>query len=173
MDLKEIGYFSKTHGIKGHLILKSEADFYFEEVNAFFIDSGGSKAPYFVSEISDTNNGIMVLFEEITSVEKAKTLIGKKVFIDSQFVSEEDAAIDWVGFELIDSLHGNLGEITGVSDNGHQVIVSILYKNKEIILPLVDDFIEKIDEASRKIFFKAPEGLIEVYLEQDKKDQKF
>ncbi|MCE3229836.1 MAG: rRNA processing protein RimM [Bacteroidetes bacterium] len=169
MDLKEIGYFSKTHGIKGHLILKSDLDFFFEEVNAFFIDSGGSKAPYFVSEINDTNNGIMVLLEEISSVEKAKTLIGKKVFIDSQFIAEQEDNIDWVGFELIDSIHGSLGEITGVSDNGHQVLVSLLHKNKEIILPLVDDFIENIDETARKIFFKAPEGLIEVYLE-DKKD---
>jgi 16S rRNA processing protein RimM len=170
MDLKKIGYFSKTHGVKGQLILKSDLDFYFEEVNAFFIDSGGSKAPYFVSEINDSNNGIMVLLEEVTSVEKAKTLIGKKVFIDAQFIAEDQETIDWIGFELIDSAHGSLGEITGVSDNGHQVIVSVLYKNKEIILPLVDDFIEKIDEGSKKIFFNAPEGLIDVYLDQDTKE---
>jgi 16S rRNA processing protein RimM len=39
-----------------------------------------------------------------------------------------------------------------------------MYKNKEIILPLVNDFIEKIDETDRKIYYNAPEGLIDVYL---------
>ena len=64
MELTEIGYFSKTHGIKGHLILKSERDFYFEEVKAVFIERGGSKAPYFISELRETNSDLLLLLEE-------------------------------------------------------------------------------------------------------------
>jgi len=164
MELKEIGYFSKTHGIKGHLILKSEAEFYFEEVNAFFIDSAGSKAPYFVSEIKETNNGLIVLLEDVNSVEKAKLLLGKKVFIDSQFLAEETE--DWVGYELIDTNYGSLGKVTGVSDNGHQLLVNLIYREKEVILPLIENFIESIDEDSKTIRYNAPEGLIDLYLEE-------
>jgi 16S rRNA processing protein RimM len=42
-----------------------------------------------------------------------------------------------------------------------------MYKEKEIILPLVEDFIEKIDENEKKLFFNAPEGLIDVYLDDN------
>lgn len=165
MDLKEIGYFSKTHGVKGHLILKSEAEFYFEEINAVFLETSGSKAPYFISEIKESNTGLIVLLEEVNAIEKAKLLIGKKVFIDSQFISEENPEEDYVGFELIDAHYGSLGQILEVNDSGPQVLVSILYKEKEIILPLVEAFIESIDTAKKKIQFNAPEGLIKLYLE--------
>jgi len=33
-------------------------------------------------------------------------------------------------------------------------------------LPLADEFIEKIDENAKKIWFNAPEGLIDIYLEE-------
>ena len=164
MDLKEIGYFSKTHGIKGHLILKSELDFYFENVNACFIDLAGSKAPYFIAEIKENDRGFIVLLEDVDAINKAKPLVGKKIFIDSKYVPEQEESINWIGYELIDKNFGSLGNITEVNDNGVQILVSINYKDKEIILPLVDDFIEEIDEEAKQINFNAPEGLIELYL---------
>jgi len=166
MDLVEIGYFSKTQGIKGHLILRTELEFFFEEVNALFIDSEGSRAPYFVSEIKDTNNGLVVLLEEINAIEKAKQLIGKKVFIDSKFLAGQSEEQDWMGYELIDKNFGSLGNITEVNDTGYQLLVSINYKDKEIILPMVEEFIESIDEAAKKIHYNSPEGLIEIYLDE-------
>lgn len=166
MELTEIGYFSKTHGIKGHLILKSEADFYFEDVTALFIETAGSKAPYFISEIKEIKNDLVVLLEEVSSVEKAKLLTGKKVFVDSQLVEEAVGAEDWAGFEIIDSELGSLGTITEMSDNGVQVLASIRYKDKDVILPMVEDFIERIDEAAKKIYYKAPDGLVQLYLDE-------
>jgi len=165
MNLVEIGYFSKTHGIKGHLILKTELDFDLENLNAFFIESAGSKAPYFISEINENERGFIVLMEEVTEINKAKLLIGKKVFIDSKYIIEQTQNINWVGYELIDKHFGSLGKITEVNDNGVQLLVSITYKDKEIILPLVEDFIENVDEAAEQIYFNAPEGLIDLYLD--------
>ncbi|PBQ33392.1 16S rRNA processing protein RimM [Sphingobacteriaceae bacterium] len=164
MDLTQVGYFSKTHGVKGHLILKIDKEFFEDQVKAVFIESSTGKAPYFISEIKSTNNGLIIALEEITAVEKAKTLIGKAVYIDSSLIEEVEEEFDWIGFELIDKHHGSLGNITATSDNGHQVLLSIDYKNKEILLPLVEDFIEKIDEEGKKLYFNAPEGLIDLYI---------
>lgn len=165
MDLTEIGYFSKTHGVKGHLILKTELEFYIDEVNAFFIEASGGKAPYFVSEIRETNTGIIVLLESVDAIEKAKLLLRKKAFIDTKFIAPQEEQDNWVGFELIDAHFGSLGNILEVTDTGTQILVNIRYKDKEIILPLVEDFIESIDQTAKKIKFKAPEGLINLYLE--------
>jgi 16S rRNA processing protein RimM len=165
MELVEIGYFSKTQGTKGHVVLRSEFDFDEEAVKAFFVDSGGSKAPLFISEINVSNKGIVVLFEEINSIEKARTFIGKKVYMDAAFILEDNDKVNWLDFELIDEVAGSLGQIVGVSDNGHQLLVNLNYKGKEIILPLVEEFILSIDEVKKKIFYKAPEGLIDLYLQ--------
>jgi 16S rRNA processing protein RimM len=167
MDLTQVGYFSKTHGVKGHLILKADRDFNTDDLKAIFIETATGKAPYFISELKESNNGLIIALEEVNAVEKAKTLLNKAVFIDALLLGEETGSPDWTGFELIDKKFGTLGNINGISDNGHQVLLSIEYKGKEVILPLVDDFIEKIDEAGKKIFFNAPEGLINVYLEED------
>lgn len=167
MDLSPIGYFSKTHGVKGHLILKEEASFITEGLKALFMESATGKAPYFISEMRETNTGTIVKLEDVDAVEKAKTLLGKPVFIDSKFVEEEEEGSDWVGFELIDNKLGVLGPIKAVSTNGSQELVSVEYKGREVILPLVEEFIEKIDEELKKIWVTAPDGLIDLYLNDE------
>jgi 16S rRNA processing protein RimM len=163
MNLSEIGYFSKTHGIKGHLILKSDIDFDIEDLTSLFVDIAGGRAPYFIAEITEVRGDLRVLLEDIDTVEKARSLVGKKVFINSDFVTEEEGE-DLIGYELIEKKLGSLGKITEVNDNGAQILVSIIYKEKEVILPLVEDLIESVDQQEKKIVYNAPEGLIEMYL---------
>lgn len=167
MELVPIGYFSKTHGVKGQLILKTEKDFLLEGLKAVFVEIAGAKAPYFITELKESNNGIIVGLEELTTVEKARSLIGKHVFIDAALVEEEENEENWLGFELVDRHFGPLGRIKEVTDNGVQTLVSLIYKEKEIILPMVEEFIEKIDEPGKLILYNAPEGLIDVYLDAD------
>lgn len=164
MDLSVIGYFSKTHGVKGQLIIKADKDFITEDVKAIFIETSTGLAPYFVKALSPNNSGYIIELEDINAIEKAKLLIGKQVFISTELIEETEEDFNWLGFEVIDNKHGVLGTVFNVSDNGHQELLSIMYKEKEIILPLVEDFIEKIDENEKKLFFNAPEGLIDVYL---------
>lgn len=165
MDLSAIGYFSKTHGVNGQLILKANKDFILEDVKAVFIETQTGVAPYFVKVFSENNNGFIVHLEDIDSIEKAKLLIGKEVSIDTALIYKTEEEFDWMGFEIIDKKFGVLGTVFNVSDNGHQVLLSVKHGEKEIILPLVDAFIEKIDENAKKLFFNAPEGLIDVYLD--------
>jgi 16S rRNA processing protein RimM len=165
MELEEVGYFSKTHGIKGQLVLKASRDFYFEEVKAIFIESSGSKAPYFVQEISESPKAIIIRLEEVDSLEKAKLLIGKKVFVDAKLVEEEESDDKLLGFEVIDEKHGSLGLIKSVNADGVQLLITLNFRNKEIILPLADELILEVDENKKIIRYDTPDGLIELYLE--------
>jgi len=165
MELAHIGYFSKVHGVKGNLILKEVHEFLYEGLKVFFIDLPSGRAPFFVRSLKQANKGLIVSLEEIDSVEKASAVLNRKVYVDASLLVEEDN-FTWVGFELIDRIHGSLGMILEENDNGHQVLLTLLFKGKEIILPLVDEFIEKVDEKAKKIFYNAPEGLIDIYLEE-------
>ena len=44
--------------------------------------------------------------------------------------------------------------------------MSIPFRGKEVILPLVEDFVQRIDEKEKKLYYNAPEGLIDLYLEE-------
>lgn len=166
MELKILGYFSKTKGIKGELILKTDELFEIDEVKALFTESGGSMAPHFIEKIAENNTGITVKFDSVNSVEAAKTFVGKKVFIEEKYLIFEEEDHDWVGFELIDKKYGSLGRIISVDDNGAQLLVQLNYQNKDIVLPLVEELISELDTDSKKIRYNSPEGLIEMYLEE-------
>lgn len=163
MNFTELGYFSKTHGIKGQLNLKCLVELDLDNFNAVFLDSSTGKAPYFVEEWQETPNGLLVKLEEINSIEVAKKLVGKKVYVDEKLVIQNNELVDWVGFELVDNIKGSLGLIKTVSDNGAQIIIGLNYNNKELLLPLVEEFITKVDEEKKIIFFNSPEGLIDLY----------
>jgi 16S rRNA processing protein RimM len=165
MELAYVGYFSKVHGIKGQLVLRLEHDFLVDEVNALFIETTTGKAPYYISDIKENKSGLIMSLEELDTVEKARSLTGKKVFVDSKFMIEEEEDFNWIGYELIDKSYGSIGKISELTNNGVQLLITVSFNGKEIILPLVEDFIERIDEAEKKLFFNAPEGLIDVYLD--------
>jgi 16S rRNA processing protein RimM len=169
MEFAPIGYFNKTHGIKGQLVLKIVAklrdEFFVSELKTLFIETATGKAPHFINELKESNNGLIIGLEDVNTIEKAKSLLGKKIFIDASLLDKQEEDFNWIGFELIDKKHGSLGLIEGTSDNGSQLLITLKYKGSEIILPLVEDFIDEIDEKKKKLFYNAPEGLIDLYLE--------
>jgi 16S rRNA processing protein RimM len=167
MQLEIIGKFVRTHGLKGHLILADDLLFDVDSLKAVFIDTATGKAPYFIEEIRETAQGIMVKLDEVNSVEKAKTFLGKTIYADSSIIETQDAESDLQGFEVIDREKGRLGTVKHVTHNGVQDLLTIDYMGKEVILPLVDEFIDEIDEANKKIMYSAPEGLIDLYLTED------
>lgn len=165
MEFAAIGSFSKTHGIKGHLVLFEEEDFEVEGLQAFFCDSATGKVPYFIEELRDTAQGLLVKLEEVNTVEVAKTLVKKTVYVEKRFFIATETTGDFIGYELHDENLGLLGKVTASSNNGVQDLVSLEHNGREVILPLVDEFVVEINEADKKIHYRAPEGLIDIYLE--------
>lgn len=165
MTLVEIGYFSKTHGIKGALHLKININFDNENVDAVFTDTNLGKVPHFIKTIKHSNTGLIFELEEIDTVESAKKLIGHKVFIKAEFIIETEND-SWLGYELIDNKLGSLGKIIEETDNGYQTLVTVIFRSKSIDLPLADDLIESIDDNTKIIKYSSPEGLIEMNFEE-------
>lgn len=168
METTEIGYISKTHGLKGHVILRTydEINIDSEKITAIFLDLNGSQVPYFIETISPNNVGYIVKVETIDTIDTSKKLIGKKVFCMPDFIIEdEDSLNEFVGYTIIDKVHGNIGTISEINDKTDNVIITVSHPSgAEIILPFNDDLIEEIDDDSKTITFNAPEGLIEMYL---------
>ncbi len=163
MNLKEIGYFSKTHGLKGHLQLQLKSDFDIENCQALFIEINGSQSPCFIEEFRESKNSFVVLLEEINSIENAAKLVGKTVSVDEKLLFADEGNL-LLGFKVIDKMKGELGLITEIIDNGINPLIQIKHKDKDLLLPLNEDFIEKLDEKAKILYYQAPEGLIDMYL---------
>ena len=168
MDTKEIGYISKTHGLKGHVILRlNELVNIDEDIKSVFLDLNGSQVPYFITECRPNNTGYILKLETIDVVETSKKLIGKKAFALPDFILEEDESLkEFIGYAIIDSKLGNIGNIIDVDEKTDNAIVRVIHPSgAEIILPFNDDLIIEIDDDLKTIEFNAPEGLIEMYLQ--------
>jgi 16S rRNA processing protein RimM len=167
MDTQEIGYISKTHGLKGHVILRlNELVNIDEDLKSIFLDLNGSQVPYFVEECRPNNTGYILKLETIDAVETSKKLIGKKAFALPEFILDEDESLkEFIGYAIIDSRLGNIGNIADVDEKTENAIIKVIHPTGvEIILPFNDDFIIEIDDDLKTIEFNAPEGLVEMYL---------
>lgn len=168
MNTEEIGYISKTHGLKGHVILRLNELVRIDEelIKSVFLEINGSQVPYFIEECRPNNTGYILKLETIDVVDTSKKLIGKKAFALTDFILEEEESLnEFIGYTIIDSKMGNIGVISDVDEKTDNVIIKVIHPTGvEIILPFNDDFIIEIDDDLKTIEFNAPEGLIEMYL---------
>lgn len=168
MNTQEIGYISKTHGLKGHVILRINdgLDIDPEIIKSVFLELEGSQVPYFIEECRPNNIGYIIKLETINTVDASKKLVGKKTFSLTEFIIEDENSLnEFIGYTIIDSVLGNIGIINDIDDKTNNVIIKIMHASgKEIILPFNDDLIDEIDDDKKTIHFSAPEGLIDMYL---------
>ena len=70
------------------------------------------------------------------------------------------------GFMLEDVNYGEIGIIESINDRSAQPLFVIKTEDSEILIPMVDDFIQKIDRKHKKILINTPEGLIDMNRQQ-------
>ena len=70
-----------------------------------------------------------------------------------------------INFKLIDENFGLVGVVKGVNDTTAQALFEVDRDGIEILIPLNDDFIKKIDRTNKSITVNTPKGLIELYLD--------
>lgn len=69
-----------------------------------------------------------------------------------------------VGFTAVDKEFGEIGTITYVNDSNTQAIFEIDRDGNQVLIPMVDDFIKKVDREAKQMHFELPEGLIDLYI---------
>jgi 16S rRNA processing protein RimM len=170
-DCFYIGYITKTKGLKG------EVQVYFEydepadlPLDSVFAEINGKLVPFFISTYKLQNNQTgNFYFDDIDTIEKAQTLIRKKLYLTNSLkpvrIDDEFLITDLKGFMVHDQTVGELGDIIEIHEYPQQFVAVVSYKFKEIMFPLNDDLILEIDEENGILKVDLPEGLIDLYLE--------
>ncbi len=165
----KIGKLVATYGLKGEIILKHSLGkkTSLKGLETLFIEEKkDSFIPYFIESTkikSDTETYIK--FEGISSKEAAHKLIQKEIWLlenDFKKFASTSAPISLLGFNLINE-DEDLGEILEVIEQPHQVLCKILLDGKEALIPIHEEFLDKIDKENRKVFVTLPDGLLEIY----------
>lgn len=165
-----IGYIAKTHGYKGNLLIKLDTPLS-EELNIeepIFLKINKRLVPFFMEELTQNPDSLIVKFEDIDSDDAAKNYIGNRAFIEQDLAEDAEVTLDIVvGFTVIDTELGKLGTITDYIKNKDNNLFAMEYKGKEIYIPANQDIVNDIIADQREILVTLPTGLLDIYLDED------
>lgn len=163
-----IGKIAATHGLQGdviftHILNKKgwlkKNDVLFLELNK------GSFIPFFIMNVkADREEECIVRLEDVETVEAAKKLIGRQVYVEDIVLENQklDSPLLWIGFNIIDKQLGEVGKINDVLQTAHQWLASVKYRDKEVLIPLIEEMIVDLNIRNKYIRMDLPEGLLDV-----------
>jgi len=169
-NYRNIGKIVSVFGLKGELTLQHHfgKKTSLKGLKVVFIEEKKDEMlPYFIESIKIKNDDeVHLKLEGIDSKERAGKLIQKEVWLteeDFQKYAVKSAPISFVGYHVIDD-GKDLGEILEVIEQPHQVLCRLEINNKEVLIPINEQTLEKTDQKNKKIFVVLPDGLLEIYL---------
>src|SRR5690606_38816238 len=139
-DCFYLGYITKTKGLKGEVQVYFEYDEPEElDLDSVFIEISGKLVPFFVSSYRLHNNQTAnVLFDDIDHIDKASSLLRKKLYLPLSKKPERDPEefliSDLKGYLVIDSNAGELGNISEIHEYPQQYIAVVPYRFTEVMI---------------------------------------
>jgi 16S rRNA processing protein RimM len=165
------GTLGKPVGIKGEISLRPDVD----DVNDYlglgllFIEISGTPTPFEIKHINFKNNHqAVVAFSEISSFDEASALSGSDVYLPIELLPKLEGNrfyfFEVINFLVSDMTAGEVGTIKDVLEYPAQPVLQVLNANNiEILIPVHDDIIVKIDRENQTMLVDLPEGLLDIY----------
>lgn len=173
MDKKDFfcfGKIIKPHGVKNKFqaILNTNKSEHFENIEIIFVEIDKTLIPYFINNIQISGKQAIIELLDVDFDTITNLLVGLSIFLPNELLPKlpenEFHSHEVEGFTVHDKEKGNIGIIEEVLDMEYQEIFKINFNDKEILIPVVEDIVKKIDRKNRRIDIEAPDGLIDIYL---------
>ena len=165
-----VGKLGKPHGISGafRFYMQRELKSSKKTPNHFLVMEKGNLLPWFITKIDwiGFNEGF-IWFEEIVTPEKAKLYSGRELFLSEKevniyFKKDSGSYTELLGYKTINETGEAIGIIEEIIENPGQILLAIKNENKEVLIPLVDEFIVALDRKKKEIILNLPEGLLDL-----------
>lgn len=169
MTLNDVFYYgviTKPKGFKGELHFKNEApDLDLNDIQFVYLLIGKHLAEYEVEKVSTLGEKGHIKFEGIDNEKDALALSKTKIYLslnDFPEMEDNESIQELVGYKVFDTKSGLVGEVYSVNDSTPQVLLNVKNGKKEIYIPLVEQFIIKVDADAKEIHFDLPDGLLDL-----------
>lgn len=140
----------------------------YRELEMVFIELKKKLVPHFIQSIQFERNKANLKLEDVDTMEAAERFIGANIYLPLELLPKLKGNRFYFheisGFRVKDAVRGDLGTVARVIEVPNNPLLSILHQGREILLPISDDIIVKVDRRARILHVRAPEGLIDLYL---------
>ena len=170
-DCFHLGYIAKLHGYKGEvsLFLDVTNPLDYVSLESIFIDINDYLTPFFIESIKLKQKGFAAIrLEGVVDEKTARNLLRKNVYLPEKILPQLDGLNFYdhevVGYKIIDKTHGTVGILERVIDLEANPLLQVMSGSKEILIPLLDGLVTKVDRVNKELHIQAPEGLVDLYL---------
>ena len=165
--LHDVGFISKTAGFNGEVVLATDGMALADGTRFLFFMFEGKPVPFLITDSRTRDGQQIIKFEDVDDEAAAKKLSGLRVYAESAGAGEQGDELSWfdlTGYEVVEEQAGSLGPLLSVEEYPGQLLGRCMVKGKEVLFPLLDEFVVAIDEEKRILRLHLPEGLLSVYL---------
>ncbi|MCP4978822.1 MAG: 16S rRNA processing protein RimM [Maribacter sp.] len=166
-----LGKIVSKYSFKGEVLVKLDTDEpeIYENMESVFVSLGNNLVPFFIDKCRlHKSNLLRIDFEEVKTEKDADRIMGSELFLPLSFLpkltGDKFYFHEVIGFSVKDSVHGDIGIIKSINDSTSQALFEIEKGDKELLIPINDEIITKVDRENKSIFVTTPAGLVELYL---------
>ena len=170
-DCFYLGKIAKKFSFKGEVLIYLDTDEpeLYENMESVFVEFNKNLVPFFIENYSlHKNDFLRVKFEDVDDETEADSILNCDVYLPISMLPKLEGNKFYfhevIGFEIEDQRLGIFGKIVSINDTSAQPLFEVLNGNVEILVPMIDQFLVKIDRENKKVIMDLPEGLVEMYL---------
>lgn len=171
-DCFELGKITKPHGLKGEVIFWLDVDVpeeyaYLETV---LLELKGDLVPYIIESIQIRGKKAIVKLDEVKSIEDTDSLINCNLYLPLDKLPELDGNSFYyheiIGYRIYDlEEKREIGTIKTVFEGPGHDMFSLEIQDKEVLIPIVDEFLIHVNRLEKIVEMRIPHGLIDLYLD--------
>jgi 16S rRNA processing protein RimM len=170
-DCFYLGKIAKKFSFKGEVLIYLDTDEpeIYQNLESVFVEYNNHLVPFFIEYSAiHKNDFLRVRFEDIKNEEEADGILGSLVYLPlatlPKLTGNKFYFHEVIGFEIEDKRLGVFGIIQSINDSSAQPLFEVLNGEVELLIPMIDQFLVKIDRKNKKVIMNLPEGLVEMYL---------
>ncbi len=163
-DLLEIGQIVNTRGLKGEVKVMPWCDDagIFEDLDYIIIDDTEIDIEY----VKYHKNFVFLKLDGINTIEEAEKYRNKTLYVERKMLGELPEGVYYICDLLgcsVKTVEGDfLGKIDDVIKTGSNDVYSVRNdKNKQILIPVIDEVIMEVNTEDKYVIIKPLKGLID------------
>lgn len=176
-DCYFLGKITRRHELQGNVFLKLDTDQpeMYNKLDSIFIEINGLLVPFFVAKQSWSKGDTLIISYKNSTEALVDQTIGRDVFMPLSTLPKLSGNKFYyhevIGFEIREEDGKTCGNIVSINDQTAQHYFILDLAGKEIIIPIIKDWILELNREEKYLKMQLPEGLMDVFLVPSKKDE--
>lgn len=168
-DTLLVGRVARAHGNKGAVIVNPETDFAVERFavgHTVIVEQAGHRTERRIAAVRFQDGRPIIALDGIDTMNAAEALAGAALSVDetdlAPLASDTFYRHDLVGCEVKDAIGSAIGCVARVEGPIERSLLVVATRRGEVMIPMVEGIITKLDVAAKEILVDLPEGLVDL-----------